>query len=400
MSKRLKKRKEKIDDREQQDETDTPFIPPDIELIKALKSLEEIQSITNLPQTEFQGIRDQIIKRIKRPKEHIEPSLEGLKLEDEFKLILLLIADLDQITPLEQRQIVERKKYITPDFLVKINIPKVVAHEVNTKKLSFYLEVKKAQKDSKDFNIPIKEFNKLNDYCTSYNFPLFFVIKFDNIFSKWWYLIPGTVLKTHSSVKKMKIKNRRQMVYYLPLTEVIKLDFSGMLLNNYTVMLPEGTKISKTYNTELKNGMKFHPERGVQTTHSIMNDNDILTFDLLNNDDGFKIITQSSVLETLSLRNPEKKVKNNQIEIIHTIEDTTFFPYYLIVLDCFLHIRSQFQSIFKEESQSLSYYVNRYSQVEVNLSKAIQSEIFFLEKKGFIKTIRMLPSISLKKVLS
>ena len=390
-------------DKQEPNELRTPFDPPDIELIKSLKKLDEIQSTTNIPLTKFQELKDLITKQIKRPLKHIEPSLQGLKLEDEFKLILLLISDLEQLTPLEQRQLVKRKKYITPDFLVRINLPKDVSEKVKTVKMSFYLEVKKVQKDSMDFNIPLKEFNKLTEYSISYNLPLYFALKFDNEFSNWWYLIPGSVLKSHSSIKKMKIKNRKQMVYSLPLGKVVKADFSGMFLNNYTVMLPEGVKISKKYNTKLKKeeGIKYHPERGIQTSHSIMNDTNTLTLDLLNNDDNaFDLIVQSSVLETLRLGTPEENVRDNYIEVVHTIENTTFFPYYLIVLDIFSHIRSRFRSLFKEEGQSNTYYTTRYSQVEINLSNTIQNEIFNLEKEGFIRIIRMMPDFLIKKVSS
>ncbi|MFX0063895.1 MAG: hypothetical protein ACFFC7_17130 [Candidatus Hermodarchaeota archaeon] len=390
-------------EKSQSNELRTPFEPPDIELIKTLKNLDDIQSTTNIPQTEVQKLKNLIIKQIKRPLEHIEPSLQGLKLEDEFKLILLLIADLEQLTPLEQRQIVKSKKYITPDFLVRINLPKDVSEKVKTEGMSFCLEVKKAQKNSLDFNIPLKEFNKLTEYSISYDLPLFFALKFDNEFSNWWYLIPGSVLKSHSSVKKMKIKNRKQMVYRLPLSEAVKIDFSGMFFNNYTVMLPKGVKLSKTYNTKLKEeeGIKFHPERGILISHSIMNETNTLTFDLLNNNDNtFELIVQSSILETLRQGTSEENVRDTHIEVVHTIENTTFFPYYLIVLDCFSYIRGSFRAIFKEEGQSISYHTTRFSNADRNLSNAIQHEIFRLENEGFINIIRMMPYFLIKEVPS
>ena len=96
----------------------------DIALIAALKRFGVLAQAANLPSELVEKVSGELIQKIGQSKPSIENRLAGLRAEDEFLLMTLLLNNAEQITPLDQGQWVNWAKYGVPDFLMSVYVPK------------------------------------------------------------------------------------------------------------------------------------------------------------------------------------------------------------------------------------------------------------------------------------
>jgi len=73
----------------------------------------------NLPVEAFNVIEEAILNEINQSEEIIERRLAGLKAEDEFLLMCMVLGTMDNVIPLPQKNYLD-KEYVIPDFLLSI----------------------------------------------------------------------------------------------------------------------------------------------------------------------------------------------------------------------------------------------------------------------------------------
>jgi hypothetical protein len=364
----------------------------EIEQIQDLKTIREIKTKYGLSPRRKIELEKKISEKITTPKQHLSKRLKGLEKEDEFLLILYLFADMEQITRLEQKQVVNKKKYTIPDFLIGVHVPKVMNKSGPSLCQRMFVEVKKCRENSSDFVITKSAYQKLRYYSDLYApIPLYFAIKFDMPTIKQWFFVSGKTIEKLSQTTKRKVNNKMEECHVIDVANLAKYDLSGMWLNNYQCLLTNGTKVTKTYDSSIKKPKILEKKLGALISHKIeLKDKN---FEIkINEVDFIEAMLYSSILKILS----QGKVKRTKTEVITTIQyicdNNYFIPYYHILLDVYLHIRRQFKSIRNETDDSPEFYINNFEDFDRSIVNGIKNCFFKLVDLGFILPIRMMPN--------
>ena len=84
----------------------------------------------DLPVDSYNEIERAILDEIGQSKETISKRLEGLKAEDEFLLMCMVLGSMDNVIPLPQKKYLD-KEYTIPDFLISIKKDKKLNNLIN-----------------------------------------------------------------------------------------------------------------------------------------------------------------------------------------------------------------------------------------------------------------------------
>lgn len=376
-----------------------------IELLKLGKQLTRIKNVANIPNEIIDPVIVYIKKMNTRRPEDIVRSQDGLNKEDEFLLLALLVASTESIIPLDGKQYVNQDKYTIPDFLASVKIPKSISRSEGKLAQRFFIEVKKASAGSMEFFLPEKEYIKLRNFATLYSLPLYFAIKFDaNAALKHWCLIPGKVIEARSIKKEKKIKGQFQKCYSLEIGEAIKEDCSGLWLDNFTIVLNKGTIITKEFDRSATATLLSEEQYGGLIKHTIKNAECEYIVNLQSSDskkeeteEQLKNIIRSTLLKKLA-RGQMQVIENGSKTITsYEADENYFISYYSIIMGSFLHLRPQFGKILGDQDDSISYYVDVFSENDLKLSGWLKSIFDELIDKKVVLAVRMMPNIIMPK---
>jgi len=369
----------------------------DIEQIQDLKTIRTIKTKYGLSPNRKTKLEKKISEKIATPPDHLLKRLKGLEKEDDFLLMLYLFADLEQITRLEQKQMVNKEKYTIPDFLIGVHVPNVINKSKTPLCQRMFVEVKKCKENCKEFIITKTSYQKLRYYSDLYfPVPLYFAIRFDLPALKQWFFVSGKTIEKFSTIAKREVNNRSEECYVIDVTKLAKYDFSGLWLNNYQCLLRKGTKVTKTYDSSIKNPKIAEKELGALVSHKIeIGDRN---FEIrINEFDLIEAMLYSAILKILS-QGKTKKERSGSITTIQYICDNNYFiPYYHILLEVYLHIRRQFKVIRKETDDTPEFYVKNFDDFDRSIVNGIKNCFFKLLDLKFILPIRMMPNFDNEK---
>ncbi len=366
----------------------------DIEQIQDLRILRTLKSKYGISPKRKINLEDEISKNITTAPVHLSNRLKGLEKEDEFLLILYLLADVEQITRLEQKKVFNKKKYTIPDFLIAVPIPKFLKKSEYPISNRMFIEVKKCKKESKEFLITKIAYKKLKNYSSLYEpIQILFAVMIDMPMIKQWFLISGKALEKYGKTERRRVNNRGQYCYVMDIAELAKYDLSGLWMNNYQCLLRKDTKITKIYDSSIEKS-KFTDKRyGALVSYKLeIGDKE---FEIkINESELIEAMPYSFLQEILSQGNI-KRTKSGSITTVQYICDEHYLiPYYRILLDCYLNIRKQFRKILNETDDSPGFYINTFGDLDRNIVNAIKNSYFNLMDSGFITPIRMLPNFN------
>lgn len=366
--------------------------------IQNLKKIREIKTQYGFTKDYVTEIEKKILEKLNNPNHNLNKRIKGLEIEDEFYLLTLLMKNVEQITKLEQKQIINQKKYTVPDFLLSVVAPKELHSEKIPQAQRMFVEVKKCKEGENDFIITKKAYQKLKYYAELYSpIPLYFAIKFDNEISKQWFFISSKILVSFAKMETRKIINRNQECYVMSITELLKKDLSGLWFASHFCLINKETIVTKTYDKSMKEFQIYEENLGALTKLSINYKNNSVCEKIPKNNLPIETMVFFALLKRLARGKEEKKCQNNINIISFQADENYFIPYYHIILDSYLHIRQQFQNIQDECDNTIEFYSNNFSNIDKNIILYIKKVYSDLVNSKVIFPIKMNPNFEEKQ---
>ncbi len=330
--------------------------PGSIELVSILKQLDVFAQRTIIPPELSKATREQIIQKIGQDPQDIEKRLSGLRAEDEFTLMSLLLGNAEQITRLEQKQLLNWTKYAVPDILMAVRVPKqLIVGDLSM--LQRLLVDVKTTEDQKVFLLPVETFNKLEKFSRLYRpIPLYFAVRMGKPGPLSWHLV------------------------------------SAAWLSNYTVLIPTGLVVKEVYRTR-GDGPFSDATYGTLLRMEVRSPGGekVIEFD---KGDVAENILLREVLSRLKVGDTTIKELPNGREVTCECAVNYSVPFYWLVLDTYLDLREKFEPhISKTPSQkpTVDYFVSSFSDFDRNLSSAIRAVVWKLSEERLIVPIKMIP---------
>lgn len=361
--------------------------------IQNLKKIRDIKTQYNYSPTEDLEVEKSILKKINSSEESLNKRLKGLEVEDEFLLLLLMVANLEQVTRLEQERFVNIDKYTIPDYLLSIIAPKEVSKDKTPQAQRMFVEVKKCKEESHEFVITKKAYQKLRYYSQLYTLPLYFAIKFDTKIIKQWFFISGKIIEDFGKTEKRKIHNRIQECFVLDIGEIVKKDMSSLWLNNHMALLPKNSIVTKNYKKNVKNGNIYREKEGALVSHGVSNGENKLFENLVGKNLKIEKMCFSTILKHLSQGNKKVTKNKDETKIEFITKDNYFIPFYHIILNSYLELRKQFKIVNNEVDDSIGYYINNFKDFDRNLISYLKQEYYKISDKKLLLLVRMMPNL-------
>jgi len=364
-----------------------------IELLNFLKQLRLLNERIDLPVNSYNEIEKAILDEIGQSKETITKRLEGLKAEDEFLLMCIVLGSMDNVIPLPQKKYLD-KEYTIPDFLISIKKDKELNNLINNHD-TILVETKKMRENEKEYVISMNYMDKLKEYAQILNYPLFFAIKANlveyNFFQ--WMLVPSTFIENKGIIKKTKIHGgRNEKCYVIDVLDLLTNDHSGLWFYNYSIMLQKGTQYIRNYTKNKKTCLrdeklgyitKISLKRGdyskiAEFSESIDDNRNLVFYELC----GF--LCSGTV----------KEIKGDDSSSVVVEADYNYYiPFYHILVKTYLEIRKDFyMAVDGIEIDDISYYIENFSIMDQNIVAYIKDIMFELEKLNIVMIIRVMPS--------
>ncbi len=365
-----------------------------IENIHDLKKIREIKTKYGFSPKDKLELEKKIFEKIGQNEQVVANRIEGIEAEDEFFLLLISIAKVEQITRLEQKQLINYKKYTVPDYLISVSVPSELQKD-KTQPLAqrMFIEVKKCKKGEFEFIIPKETYKKLRFYTMLYTLPLYFAVKFDAPNINNWFLISGETLEKFAKSKRLKVNGKKQECYCLEVGEVLKRDMSGFWFDNFMILLQKGTIITKVYERGLKNPLTVHPQYGALKSHKFEYNGLSFEKDFSTMKDSNEKIISSSILQKLSNGEESTISKGNKTEVILEVDNNYFIPFYEIIFGCYLNLRKQFKVQLGDTDDTIEYYLNNFKDFDKSLIGYIHKFYREILSSNILKQIKMMPNL-------
>lgn len=367
--------------------------PKKIEIIKGLKDLRLIKERFDLPEKPVKEIEERLLEKIGQPIETVEKRLEGLRTEDEFLLLCLVLGNIENIVPLEQKQYVNQDKYTIPDFLLNVRVPKLLAGDEKLVQ-RFFAETKKMGVNQKEFVISREYFNKLLRFSNIYSLPLYFAIKVNLIEYGLiqWFLVPSSVIEENSEIEERRIHGgRRESCYIVDVLTLLREDYSCLWLSNYSVYVQKGFKVVKEYSPEPISPIQSN-ELGylVRVSCQLGDESKSAEFKIGAMDD--RNLLFYIICRYLS-RGSRTETETDELKtVVFEADNHYVIPFYHLVLSAYLHLRKEFQRVTGGPYiDDISYYLENFSILDQNIVALTKDILFELSDRKLILPIKMLP---------
>jgi len=317
--------------------------------LQDLKELNRIKQNLNIDEDTI--IDQTLVSKINNNPLQIENRLKGLEKEDEFGLYLLT-TNIEQMVILkQQKQFVNKERYIIPDFLVSFRL--------KDKAQRMFIEVKSTK--SKKFTISEYDYKRLRNFCELYSLPLYFAIYIDDIIINQFSLISGKLLIEKSIQQETKHNNRKQICYTINWNDLLKLDCSGLWMENLVIVIKNGTEISHIYDKTKK--MECYNQKYGGLIELKIKNKDTKKQIIMNNK--IEPLIYHIILNILSTKLAKKQIISNDniTETKYIYEDNVLIPFNTFILNAFIY----FKNLPKENEFSKTYLLDNFNETDYNL---------------------------------
>lgn len=365
-----------------------------IELLQALKSLKLLKKRIDIPDAPYNTIVKAILDKIGQSIGTIENRLDGLRAEDEFLLLCIILGSVESIVPLIQKKYLN-KNYVIPDFLVSV-LNKDAIEKSDNEYDNLYIETKKMKENEQEFIISLRYMEKLYSYVSMYKIPLYFAIK-TNLTKygfKQWLLVPYSLIKNEAKIELKKTHGRiEEKSYVIDVLKLIEKDHMGLWFHNYSILIPQGFKIVKEYskiqNSPIKNNeygclIKLSVEYKSNKKEIIFENGPIDNRNLV-----FYELCGFLWDETVEVEYDDDK----SYEIFEAF--TNYYqPFYNVILKTYLEIRKDFYKAIDDlDVDDISFYLENFSTLDENIVLSARDILFEFNKLKLVMLIRMMPNI-------
>lgn len=369
-----------------------------VEMLKAINKLDSYGKSFRIPPEKILPLRGDLAAKISKDPTAIEKRLNGLRKEDEFHLISLILGNVEQITKLEQKDELENDFQI-PDFLAAVKVPKQISARENMLQ-RFFVEVKKNPDGQFEFFVSKSYYKKLRMYCDVYTLPLYFAVKMNSDkhnFSQW-FLIPGKAIEEKSKVEKRKIHGSKfDDCYVLAFNDLIQNNFFSLWMNNHLVYLLEGFTITKTYNPNGQ-GSIYEPRLGklekIECSFKDKKKNLIYSKKTEPRDILFFV-----VLKKMATGKETKTKESGRTKITYTTDGNYIKNFYHIVLSAYLDFRERMKPVLSESFETdITYFLDEFNKFDLSVVNLIKDIIFEMENIGLVMPVKDLPKELFDKI--
>ena len=304
----------------------------------------------------------------------------------------LLLGNVEQITFLRQKQLINWARYGVPDFLMSVSIPSQLVEGEKRLIQRFFVEVKTASDSNGRFLLPTSQFNKLTTYGLLYTLPVYFAVKMRYAGSFQWLLISSVALSKISKTVRAKVRGRVEDCLSSPVTDMLKEDLSGLWLSNYTVMIPVGFKVRSVFGPR-KSSVSDVEYGNLQTMEITGPSNKRLVIQFHPGMDFQGLILQE-VLRRMQLGQRAENETQGEVEVTYESGVNYGMPFFSLVADVYLDLREKFEPFLSGAPASKptpTYFLEVFSNFDQNLASGIRSAIWKLHEEGLILPIKMVP---------
>ena len=367
------------------------FGPRKIELIHGLKRFQSMAERASLPPELIQSTWQSMLAKIGQSRPIVERRLAGLSAEDELALILLLLGNAEQVTPLDQRQGVSSEKYSVPDFLVTVKVPEdMIAGEKLLQR--FFIEVKTNRRGEDAIHVPIDSFNRLLNFSHLYGLPLYFSIRMKTKAFNNWFLISAVDLVRISKRGREAPRGRMEDCLSANFLDLLSADLSGIWFSNFTVVAPSGLQLHTSYSKTGK-GPAYDEKFGRLVKLEAKSNVGRLVIQFTEGQPFDDLLTEQ-VLSRLPYEKTAIKELSDGVEVIRRCKNDCWAPFYQLVLSTYLDVRPKFEEYISKipsKNPTITYLVESFSQFDQNLAAGIRNAIWRLYNERLILPIRMMP---------
>jgi hypothetical protein len=365
----------------------------DIETLIKYKDLESFAQRIGLQPKLMDEFKKEIQQSLGVNESTLERRLSGLREEDEFALISLILGNVEQITPLAQKQPVNWEKYGVPDFLMGVNVPKDVTQSQKPLAQRMFVEVKSALGEKENFVLRLQMFGRLKRFCELYRpIPLYFAVKARTVGLSQWFLLSMESVARLGKVNNVKIGGREEACIFIPVLEMPREDFSGLWLANYYVLVPQGLKITKKYRTSSASPI-IDDRFGRLVEITAKNGDNVKEIHF---GSAIDISDLLSYLIVQRIRFGEDNVVKQEdgYDVTREAGVNYWIPFYWLLLDSYLDLREKLEPQLKKSPNpkpTTSYFLQTFSDEDATIAAGIRGVIWELHEKGIILPMKMLP---------
>ncbi len=359
-----------------------------IEKINDFKKVREIKIKHGIaPETET-DIEKAILSEVKN-KDAFHKRIVGLDIEDEFHLMSIIMADVEQITPLEQKQLKNYKKYTIPDFLISVPVPKLILKKEKPLIQRMFVDVKRLPDDTLDFVIPVDSLKKLERYSQAYTFPLYFAIKPHNKYYTSWLFVSSDILKKHAKIEKKKFRGKNQNCYTISILDILKINYMGLWFNDFILHVKKGTKVTKRYKKDTEDGFTIHEKYGKLVYMSMEIGDKKFEVDMRKSDIGKMVLIP--IIDFFAKEETKELKNGKETELITEVSDNIMINFSELIVNTYYRVRRQFKEVYKDNDTTFRYYLNTFSDKDWGLVSHIHDSYEKLRLSEVFMQIRMLP---------
>jgi hypothetical protein len=366
--------------------------PRNIELVSALKQLDVYAQRKIVPPKLVEIAQEEISQKIGQSKQHVERRLAGLRAEDEFRLMAILLGNVEQITPLVQKQLVNWTRYSVPDFLMSVRVPKQFVGPDRTLIQRLFVDVKTVDGNKGVFLLPVEMFDRLMTFSQLYQpIPLYFAIRMGKAGSPTWYLISSAALLKVSKKDIASVRGRKEDCLSSQLVELLLEDLSGIWLANYNVMVPKGFTCTIEY-SDSGEGPVYDDKYGRLVRLHASTSAGKMVIEFQKGMD-FKYLLLQEILRRLQVGEIIVEELPGGRKVICKCDVNNSVPFYWLVLDTYLDLREKFEPLFESSTANptIDYLLDDFSDFDRNLAISIRNAIWKLYDDRLVVPIKMVP---------
>lgn len=365
----------------------------DIETLIKYKDLESFAQRAGMPPNLMDEFKREMKQSLGVKESTLEKRLSGLREEDEFALISLILGNVEQITPLWQKQPVNWEKYGVPDFLMGVSVPKDVTKSQERLAQRMFVEVKSALGEKENFVIRLQKFDRLKRFCELYQpIPLYFAIKAKTVGLSQWFLLSMESVAKLGKVDNVKIGGREEACILIPVLDMPREDFSGLWLANYYVLVPQGLKITKKYR-ESSDSPIIDEHFGRLLEMSANNGQDAKLIHFSKEIDTADLLSYM-VLQRIRFGEDDVVKQEDGYNVSREAGVNYWIPFYWLVLDSYLDLREKLEPQLRKPPNprpTITYFRQTFSDADATIAAGIREAIWELHERGIILPMKMLP---------
>ena len=363
-----------------------------IDMVSALREFQSIAERVNLAPELVDRTSQEILGKIGQSRIDVEKRLYGLRAEYEFLLMVLLLGNVQQVTPLVQKQWVNWRRFSIPDFLMSVKVPQTLVEGEQLLVQRMLVDVKTNAEEADSILIPKDVLNKLLGFSALYQLPLYLAISMKSKGFRNWFLVSASALVNISTKVQAAPRGREEECLLAQIPDLLKEDLSGMWLSNHTVFVP-GNSEDRIFYSKLGEGPIHDEKYGRLVRFETTSSHGKIAIEFGENQPAEELLTEQ-VLRRLPYSSEAVTETSEGFQVIRERDVDYGVPFQALLVDTYLDMRRRFEPFISSNpsnNPTPTYFLERFADFDRNLAAGIRNVIWKLSAEKIIALIRMVP---------